>query len=142
MISASQQRDVYLPPGEWVDWWSGDAVGGGVTLRVAPPLTQLPLWVRRDALLPVTAPAVHLADGPWAQLTLLSFGGGDAVTEIRDDGCVSTVAARRDGDTLSVTIAGPARVTAIAFPTVAGGTPPATVLVNDEVQRYAHIAAE
>ncbi|MEU8078532.1 TIM-barrel domain-containing protein [Catellatospora citrea] len=130
MISASRQRDVYLPPGEWVDWWSGDVVGGGVTLRVAPPLTQLPLWVRRDALLPVAEPAAHLTDGPWAQLTLLSFGGGDGSCVIRDDGHASTVAAQRDGDTLSVTIAGPARVTAIAFPTVAGGTPPATVLVN------------
>ncbi len=132
MISETQQRDVYLPPGEWVDWWTGDVVAGGRTLRVAPPLEQLPLWARRDALLPVTAPADRLADGPWAQLTLLSFGGGGGQCEIRDDGCVSTVAARRDGDTLTVTIAGPARVTAIAFPTVAGGTPPATVLVDGD----------
>lgn len=132
MISETQQRDVYLPPGEWVDWWTGDAVSGGRTVRVAPPLEQLPLWVRRDTLLPVTAPADHLADGPWRQLTLLSFGGGDGRCEIRDDGCASTVAARRDGDTLTMTIAGPARVTAIVFPTVAGGTPPATVLVNGD----------
>lgn len=130
MISESQERDVYLPPGEWVDWWSGDAVEGGRHLRVAPPLEQVPLYVRRDALLPTTNPASHLPDGPWAEITLLSFGGGDATCEFRDDGCVSTVAARRDGDTLAVTIAGSARVSAIAFPTVAGGTPPATVLVN------------
>ncbi len=52
-------RDVVLPPGRWIDWWTGESVDGdGTTERtVAAPLETLPLWRRADALVPMFARA-------------------------------------------------------------------------------------
>ncbi|GIH10980.1 alpha-xylosidase [Rhizocola hellebori] len=106
MVSASQQRDVYLPEGEWVDWWTGEVHSGRSMLRVAAPLNQLPLFVRRGALIPTIEPSDRIADGPWEALTLLSFGDGGEC-EIRDDNGISHVRVNAD---LSFEVTGPARV--------------------------------
>ncbi|MFZ5940557.1 MAG: glycoside hydrolase family 31 protein [Bacteroidota bacterium] len=39
-------RDVYLPEGTWVDFWNGDLIRGGQTLRAYPaPLEKLPVFI-------------------------------------------------------------------------------------------------
>ncbi len=45
-------RSVYLPAGEWVDWWSGDLLAGGTTVTAPAPLARLPLYVRAGAVVP------------------------------------------------------------------------------------------
>ncbi len=49
----SDQRHVYLPPGEWVDYWSNRRYSGPAQLRVDAPLDTLPLFVRAGAILPM-----------------------------------------------------------------------------------------
>ncbi len=36
----------YLPPGDWVDAFTGEAVTGGVVVERATPIDELPVWVR------------------------------------------------------------------------------------------------
>jgi len=56
------ERDALLPHGEWIEAWTGDAVRGGREVQAAAPLTQIPVWVRRGAIV-VTLPAAHVARG-------------------------------------------------------------------------------
>ncbi len=51
VIDESTRRVVYLPAGQWVDYWTGVATEGGRTLVVDAPLDVLPLWVRAGAVL-------------------------------------------------------------------------------------------
>jgi alpha-D-xyloside xylohydrolase len=46
------QRAVYLPGGDWVDYWSGKQISGQQTIAVDAPLDRLPLYVRSGAILP------------------------------------------------------------------------------------------
>ncbi len=46
------RRPVYLPEGQWVDYWTGTLVSGGKTIVVDAPLDVLPLFVRAGAMLP------------------------------------------------------------------------------------------
>ncbi|WP_320128817.1 TIM-barrel domain-containing protein [uncultured Sphaerochaeta sp.] len=47
-------RDVYLPSGLWVDFWSGESITGGLWLKnVASPLELLPVYVKKDSVIPV-----------------------------------------------------------------------------------------
>jgi alpha-D-xyloside xylohydrolase len=39
-------RDVFLPPGVWYDYYTGEALAGGKTVTVDCPLEKLPLFVR------------------------------------------------------------------------------------------------
>ena len=57
------QRRVYLPRGEWLDYWSRAEVTGGRELSVPAPPDRIPVWVRAGSIL-VTYPAEHVAAGP------------------------------------------------------------------------------
>lgn len=42
-------RDVRLPPGEWVDIWSGARMSGNRTVLAPAPLDRIPVYVRADS---------------------------------------------------------------------------------------------
>jgi len=59
----ARERDVELPRGDWLDYWTGAPAAGAGTEVVAPaPLDRVPVWVRRGAIV-VTYPAEHVAAG-------------------------------------------------------------------------------
>jgi alpha-glucosidase (family GH31 glycosyl hydrolase) len=58
----ARERDVDLPAGRWIDFWTGERVTGGGELTVAAPLDRIPVWVREGSLV-VTYPAQHVAAG-------------------------------------------------------------------------------
>jgi alpha-D-xyloside xylohydrolase len=139
MIDPSGQRDVYLPAGEWVDYWTGTILPGGRHVRACTPLHQVPLYVRRDALIPVTAPgdSVRTSVGadPFAELTIVSWGGGTGSTVIDDVDGDTLVTATRDGNVLRVDTTGPARVSTVELAAVRGVPAPARILLNGSVVR-------
>jgi len=46
-------RNVYLPEGEWYDFWSGVTVKGATTVTAAAPIERLPLYVRAGSIVPM-----------------------------------------------------------------------------------------
>jgi alpha-D-xyloside xylohydrolase len=52
VVNENTRRVVYLPAGEWVDYWTGVQTGGGRTVVVDAPAEVLPLWVRAGAVIP------------------------------------------------------------------------------------------
>jgi len=46
------QRAVYLPEGDWIDYWSGRRLAGRQTIAADAPLDRIPLYVRGGAILP------------------------------------------------------------------------------------------
>lgn len=54
VINGEGVRDVYLPEGTWIDFWTGDAKNGGVWLKnVSSPLERMPVFVKAGAIVPV-----------------------------------------------------------------------------------------
>jgi hypothetical protein len=58
----ASEREVDLPRGDWIDFWTGAEVAGGGEVVAAAPLGRIPVWVRRGALI-VTYPAAHVRAG-------------------------------------------------------------------------------
>jgi alpha-D-xyloside xylohydrolase len=52
VLSPVTERAVYLPEGNWIDYWSGARLAGPRTLAAAAPLDRIPLYVREGAILP------------------------------------------------------------------------------------------
>jgi alpha-D-xyloside xylohydrolase len=51
----ARERPVYLPRGSrWTDAWTGAAHDGGSVVRAVAPLSQIPLFLRDGADLPIT----------------------------------------------------------------------------------------
>ena len=46
---AAQDREVYLPAGEWYDFWTGARHTGGAAIRVPVTLQSLPIFARQGA---------------------------------------------------------------------------------------------
>jgi alpha-D-xyloside xylohydrolase len=131
IVGEEPERDVYLPAGVWVDWWSGAVHSGPAMIRTHCPLHEFPLFAAAGALIPTAPLSQHVPDGPWREITLLSFGGLPAKAEIRDDDGVTLVTARREGDTFIVESTGPARITGVEFAAVAGHPAPTKVVIEE-----------
>ncbi|MDQ2769222.1 MAG: hypothetical protein M3Y54_01815, partial [Bacteroidota bacterium] len=52
---SQRRRNVVLPAGRWVDFYTGQTYAGGRTVGVPAPLAHAPLLVRAGAFLPMTA---------------------------------------------------------------------------------------
>ena len=52
VIDENTSRAVYLPGGEWIDYWSGKHLSGGHVVIADAPLDVLPLYARAGAILP------------------------------------------------------------------------------------------
>ncbi|HUF09269.1 MAG TPA: TIM-barrel domain-containing protein, partial [Rhodothermales bacterium] len=53
MYQSGTYRSVYLPVGEWIDWWDGTVHTGPRTVEVHSPLEEMPLFVRSGAIFPM-----------------------------------------------------------------------------------------
>jgi alpha-glucosidase (family GH31 glycosyl hydrolase) len=58
----ARERRVYIPRGEWIDFWTGDRATGGTDTIARAPRERIPVWVRRGSIV-VTHPAEHVAAG-------------------------------------------------------------------------------
>jgi alpha-D-xyloside xylohydrolase len=52
VIDENTSRAVYLPGGQWIDYWSGKPLSGSTEVIADAPLDVLPLYVRAGAILP------------------------------------------------------------------------------------------
>lgn len=54
----AREREVILPPGRWIDWWTGEAHDGEQTITVDAPLDRLPLFLREGGIVPMLRPTI------------------------------------------------------------------------------------
>jgi alpha-D-xyloside xylohydrolase len=52
IVDEGTQRAVYLPVGEWIDYWTGSQITGGRTIIADAPIDSLPLYAKQGAILP------------------------------------------------------------------------------------------
>ncbi|MHB2016235.1 MAG: glycoside hydrolase family 31 protein [Candidatus Xenobia bacterium] len=82
-----RERDVYLPPGRWYDWWTRKPLEGGRLVTVSAPLDRTPLFVRGGTILPLGAEMEWTSQKPNAPLTLEVFpdAHGQAAGSLYED---------------------------------------------------------
>jgi alpha-D-xyloside xylohydrolase len=52
------KREVTLPAGRWIDWWTGAIVDGGGTIMADAPLDTLPLYLAEGGIVPMLRPTI------------------------------------------------------------------------------------
>jgi alpha-D-xyloside xylohydrolase len=63
-------RTLYLPQGDWYDFWTDELVSGGRYITRQTPLETLPIYVRAGAILPFMPPADYVGDEVPDEITL------------------------------------------------------------------------
>lgn len=73
-----RSKEVYLPEGDWFDFWTDEKVSGGKTITVDAPLDGTPIFVRAGSIIP-TGPNVQYATQPTNQpIRIKIYPGKDA----------------------------------------------------------------
>jgi alpha-glucosidase (family GH31 glycosyl hydrolase) len=86
-------RTVWIPPGTWLDVWSGAAHQGPRLQEVSSSLHEVPMFVRVGGMLASIPLRQHTGEAQWPELELDFFVGSDPATftrEIYEDDGVST----------------------------------------------------
>ncbi|MGA8232361.1 MAG: TIM-barrel domain-containing protein [Candidatus Acidiferrales bacterium] len=80
-------RKVYLPAGNWYDFWTEEPVAGGKEITRDVDLATMPLYVREGCILPLGPVKQYTGEHVDAPLNLCIFPGADAeFTLYEDDG--------------------------------------------------------
>ncbi len=85
MTGSQESRAVYLPAGDWHDFWSGVRHTGKRTIEARPPVEQIPLFVRSGALLPLAEPTLHTDDPASWRVTVQVYGDRPAPAVLYED---------------------------------------------------------
>lgn len=90
------RNGIYLPEGEWIDYFSGTIYTGGCVINnFDAPLWKLPVFVKRGAIIPMTTPNNHVSEIDKALRIYEVYPyGHSSFTEYDDDGVTE---AYRDG---------------------------------------------
>ncbi len=80
-------RQVYLPEGEWIDYWTNRRIKGGALIQVAAPIDLVPMYVRAGAVIPMGPEMNYVGEKPFDPLTLAIYADarGEAATTVYED---------------------------------------------------------
>ena len=57
---SERTRNVYLPEGQWFDFWSGEKFAGSASISASAPLDRMPIYIKAGSIIPV-GPKVQYA---------------------------------------------------------------------------------
>jgi alpha-glucosidase (family GH31 glycosyl hydrolase) len=81
----AKSRRLYLPAGNWYDWWTGEKIAGGRWLDRPVDLATMPLYARAGAIVPLD-PVRQYTEQPVSEpTTLLVYPGADGSFTLYDD---------------------------------------------------------
>lgn len=83
----AQTKVIYLPEGEWFDYWNGKSYIGKQYYNVETPLEKLPIFVRSGAIIPMQEEVTKDDNQPYGTVTLDIFPGeAGSFSLYEDDG--------------------------------------------------------
>jgi alpha-glucosidase/alpha-D-xyloside xylohydrolase len=96
-------RAVYLPRGDWYDWWTNERAAGGRTVTRPIDLATMPIYVRAGAIVPVDPVRQYTGEPVTEPTTLRVYRGADGAFTFYDDDGVSQDYLRRRGTWTRIT---------------------------------------
>lgn len=82
---AATSRRVYLPSGDWYDWWTGQKASGGQWTERSVDLATMPIYVRAGAIIPVDPVRQYVSEPVEGPTSLKIFPGADGQFTLYDD---------------------------------------------------------
>jgi alpha-D-xyloside xylohydrolase len=87
VVAGVHEREVFLPAGDWYDFWTGKALQGGRTIKVGVPLEQIPVFVKSGSILPLAEITQNAGDPASRNIEARVYGGGaNGYALYEDDG--------------------------------------------------------
>ncbi len=87
--AGSTSRRMYLPKGEWYDFWTRKKIAGGKWIEAPAPLDRLPVFVRAGAVIPMQQVVQFTDQAPADPLTFEIFPSSEAQGSCYEDDGIS-----------------------------------------------------
>lgn len=78
-------QSVWLPPGTWIEWFSGRLFSGPATVERRFGLNEIPIYVKAGAIVPLQPPIERSGERPADPLILTVFSGKDGSVRVYED---------------------------------------------------------
>jgi alpha-D-xyloside xylohydrolase len=115
IFAGETSRQVYLPKGEWHDFWTHEKIAGAQTITATNSWQEIPLYVKGGTLLPLAEPVEFIQPGTCFKITVNIVGNKTSDFTLDEDDGVSSAFLKgnqnkmllhADGDTHSATRTG------------------------------------
>ena len=74
VVGGESKRKIYLPEGDWYDFWTSKKWAGKAEYTFDVPLEQIPVFIKSGTILPMAKITLHTEDPESFKLTALVFG--------------------------------------------------------------------
>lgn len=85
VVAGETHRKVYLPDGDWFEFWTSKKFSGKSEYSFDVPLKQIPVFIKSGTILPLAKPTLHTDDPDSRKLTALVFGKNTKPVVLFDD---------------------------------------------------------
>lgn len=142
-------KNVYLPAGRWVDFWSGNSVEGPTTVTETVGLDTIPVYARPGAIVPLNLNADYQLGGAisndvdnYTNVVFRIFPDGTSSYEYFDDANSThrTISVSENATTHDVTVTAPALTTTSTLQVV-GSRPESVTKGGSTMTEYATLAS-
>jgi alpha-D-xyloside xylohydrolase len=90
MFAGETNRQIYLPAGDWFDFWTRAKIRGGQFIEATNGVAQIPLFVKGGTLLPLAEPVEFVRPETRFNLTVNIVGEKPANFTLYEDDGVTT----------------------------------------------------
>jgi len=81
----AKSREVYLPEGDWYDWWTHEKQAGSRSVTRHVNLSEMPIYVRAGAIIPLDPVRQYVEEAVTEPTTLEVYAGADGQFVLYDD---------------------------------------------------------
>jgi alpha-D-xyloside xylohydrolase len=108
LFTGDTKRSVYLPKGDWYDFWTHTKYSGGRRIDIKKPAEEIPVFVNGNTLLPLADPVECVKPDTQFAVTLETYGEkprpcvlyeDDGTTFDFEKGMQNRIEIRWEGDT-------------------------------------------
>ena len=85
ILTDRDDRTIYLPEGQWMDYWTHIVYDGPQYLQYHAPLDTLPIFIRAGACIPLGPGVKYVGEKPFDPVTWLVFPGLESSFVTQDD---------------------------------------------------------
>lgn len=81
----------WIPPGQWLNAWTGELLNGPLTINEPVPVDQIPLFIKSGAIFALAPQMQYTSEKPWTPITLDVYPNGatQAQTTLYEDDTVT-----------------------------------------------------
>ncbi len=103
VIREDDQCKVYLPPGNWFDYWTDQLFHGPLTMSLEVPIDRIPIYVRAGSVIAMMQPASRIPVGIVDPLVLHIFPGDEGeetVSYVNEDEGETRISVKRTANSV------------------------------------------